>query len=252
MIFSTRRTIGVIETRSRHRKGRVGSPFPLVRISIGSFAKSRSRTRPGKRNTGPPCSDWYSAAPHFAQYKEFFKDIYLGNAGTNLSVLNQFLIQAIARDFLGIRTEFADSRSYAPVGTKQDRLIDLLKKAGASWYLAGPAAKDYIEPERFADAGIELTWQSYAGYPEYQQRFPPFEHGVSIVDLSVQYGTRCPGVHLGMARIVMTAKGVWILVHRFDDCVHRLRPARAQMADRWGWSTTSRRRRTRSCFCCDC
>lgn len=136
--------------------------------------------------------DWYSATPHFAQYREFFRDVYLGMRWANLSLLNQFLIQSIARDFLGIRTAFADSRTFAPVGTKQDRLVDLLKKVGASWYLSGPAAKDYIDPMRFADAGIELAWHSYAGYPEYPQRFPPFEHGVSIVDLLFNTGSDAP------------------------------------------------------------
>ena len=57
---------------------------------------------------------WYSATPHFAQYKKFFKEIYLGHHWNNLSVLNQFLIQSIARDCLGIRTAFADSGGVRP------------------------------------------------------------------------------------------------------------------------------------------
>jgi hypothetical protein len=130
----------------------------------------------------------YRGAPHFKRYEAFFEDVYLGRTWSNLSDLNQFLVQSIARDFLGARTEFADSRAFAPVGAKQDRLLDLLKKAGASWYLSGPAAKDYIEPARFASAGIELAWQSYAGYPEYPQQFAPFEHGVSVLDLLFNTG----------------------------------------------------------------
>jgi hypothetical protein len=136
--------------------------------------------------------DAYSAAPHFTRYFDYFKDVYLGRQWTNLSALNQSLIKTIARELLGIRTEFADSRAFAPVGTKQDRLLDLLKKTGAARYLSGPAAKDYIDPARFADAGIELAWQSYAGYPEYMQQFPPFEHGVSIIDLLFHEGPDAP------------------------------------------------------------
>jgi len=132
--------------------------------------------------------EWYSTAPYFAKYKDVFGDIYLARRWTNLSVLNQFLIQKIAREFLGIRTEFADSRTYSPVGAKQDRLLDLLTKAGAGLYVSGPAAKDYIEPELFAEHGIQITWQDYAGYPEYPQNFPPFAHGVSIVDLLFNVG----------------------------------------------------------------
>ena len=137
-------------------------------------------------------AQWYSAAPHFSRYADFFRDVYLGRRWTNLSALNQFLIQAISRDLLGIRAEFAESRAFGPVGVRQDRLIDLLQKVGASWYLSGPAAKEYIDPLRFAEAGIELAWQSYAGYPEYPQRFPPFAHDVSIVDLLFNVGSDSP------------------------------------------------------------
>ena len=52
--------------------------------------------------------------------------------------------------------------------------------------------RDYIEPERFAQAGIALEWKSYSGYPEYPQRFPPFEHGVSILDLLFNTGPDAP------------------------------------------------------------
>ena len=137
-------------------------------------------------------TDWYSKTPYFSHYAEFFRDVYLGKRWTHLSMLNQFLVQTIARDFLDVRAEFADSRTYSPIGTKQDRLVDLLVKAKASWYLSGPAAKDYIEPARFADAGIELAWQDYSGYPQYPQRFPPFEHGVSILDLLFNMGPNAP------------------------------------------------------------
>jgi hypothetical protein len=134
----------------------------------------------------------YARAPHFARYTELLSDIYLGRQWRNLSELNQHLIKTISRDLLGITTEFQDSRDLRPEGTKQDRLLDLLAKAGADYYLSGPAAKDYIEADRFAAAGIELAWKSYAGYPEYPQLFPPFEHAVSILDLLLNVGPEAP------------------------------------------------------------
>jgi hypothetical protein len=42
--------------------------------------------------------------------------------------------------------------------------------------------------DRFAEEGIALAWKDYAGYPEYAQFFPPFEHAVSIVDLIAHTG----------------------------------------------------------------
>lgn len=134
----------------------------------------------------------YARAPHFTTYRALLTDVYLGAKWDNLSVLNQHLIKLISRDVLGITTTFRDSRELSPQGAKQERLLDLLAKVGASSYLSGPAAKDYIEPERFAAAGIALEWKSYEGYPEYPQLHPPFTHGVSILDLLLNVGPEAP------------------------------------------------------------
>ena len=134
----------------------------------------------------------YGRCPHFARYREYFEHVYLGTVWHRLSELNQSLICYVAREFLGIGTEFADSRSYAASGRKLDRLLDIVSKTGATSYLSGPAAKDYVVPASFAARGIELLWKDYQGYPEYPQRFPPFEHGVSILDLLFNVGPEAP------------------------------------------------------------
>ena len=130
----------------------------------------------------------YGKCPHFARYRGFFESVYLGQAWASLSALNQHLVRHIATEFLGIGTRFEDSRVYSAQGSKQDRLLDVLTKAGATSYLSGPAARDYIEPAGFEANGIQLLWKDYAGYPEYPQRFPPFSHGLSIVDLLFNVG----------------------------------------------------------------
>ncbi|HEX6861214.1 MAG TPA: WbqC family protein [Thermoanaerobaculia bacterium] len=135
----------------------------------------------------------YGQAPYFAAYRDFLEHVYLGSAWDNLSELNQFLIRAIARDFLGIGAEIRDSREYDPAGRKQDRLLDLLRKCGATAYVSGPAARGYIQPESFAEAGIELIWKDYSGYPEYPQPYPPFAHAVTVLDLLLQVGPAAPG-----------------------------------------------------------
>lgn len=130
----------------------------------------------------------YSRAPHFDRYRSFLEDVYLGNEWRNLSELNQFLISRIATEFLGIRTLFSDSRIYAAEGQKQERLIDLLTKSAASHYVSGPAARDYIDDAQFSEAGIELSYKDYSGYPDYRQLHPPFEHALSILDLLFHVG----------------------------------------------------------------
>jgi hypothetical protein len=130
----------------------------------------------------------YSKARHFQLYQGFFEHVYTELEWTNLSELNQFLIKTVSMEFLGIDTEFRDSREFHPTGGRIDRLLDLLRKVGATGYVSGPTAKDYLDRQRFVDAGIELVYKDYSDYPEYPQLFPPFEHKVSILDLLFSCG----------------------------------------------------------------
>lgn len=131
---------------------------------------------------------YYSQAPYFGLLDNFLRQVYLERSWRSLSELNQYLIVTIARDFLGVTTQFADSRNFQLAGQRLERLLALLRAAGATRYVSGPSGRSYIDPERFSEAGIELTFKSYDGYPEYPQRFPPFDHFVSILDLLCNVG----------------------------------------------------------------
>jgi hypothetical protein len=134
----------------------------------------------------------YSRAAHFGQYRAFFEETYLGRRWTHLSALNRHLIEAIARDFLGCKTRFADSRDYDLSGRKGDRLLGLLTALGAERYVTGPSARSYIDDAKFREAGVQVIYKSYEGYPEYPQFHPPFDHYVSVVDLLFHTGPRAP------------------------------------------------------------
>jgi hypothetical protein len=134
----------------------------------------------------------YSKCRHFDRYRPYFEHVYLGTSWRSLSALNQALIRDIAVEFLGVGTRFVDSRNFEAGGQKLERLLELVKQTAASTYVSGPSAKNYIDPDRFAALGVELVWKDYAGYPEYPQRYPPFEHGVSILDLLFNTGPDAP------------------------------------------------------------
>lgn len=131
----------------------------------------------------------YSRAKYFDYYKSFFEEIYTGRIWRNLSELNQHLIKKISREVLHIDTHFSDSRKYSLQGKKEERVLDLLSRSGATSYLCGPAAQSYINENHFRDANIELLWMDYTGYPTYQQLYPPFSHQVSIIDLIFNAGS---------------------------------------------------------------
>ncbi len=130
----------------------------------------------------------YAKAEHFNLYKDFFEEFYLNRVWTNLSELNQYLITNISHKFLNLKAEFTNSVTYQPKGVRLDRLLDVLKKAGATEYISGPAAKDYISEEAFVNEKIKLTWMDYSRYPHYRQQFSTFAHDVSIIDLLFNEG----------------------------------------------------------------
>lgn len=134
----------------------------------------------------------YRRAPHFDDYRAYFRSYYLERQWRTLSEFNQALTIGIARDLLGLTTAFADSRSFDLTGAKGGRVLELLQKAGAEAYVSGPAARDYITDDSFRDAGIEVTWKDYAGYPAYEQLHPPFSHAVTILDLLFHAGPNAP------------------------------------------------------------
>jgi len=130
----------------------------------------------------------YSKAPHFATYRSFFEDLYLGRHWDSLSAMNQEMTRRIAAEIFGLNTRFSDSRDYQPTGAKLELILDIVLKTGATTYISGPAAHDYIEPGRFDEAGVDLEYKNYQGYPEYPQLHPPFEHAVSVLDLIFNTG----------------------------------------------------------------
>lgn len=134
----------------------------------------------------------YSKTPYYKLYKEFFEHVYLVTRWTSLSELNQYLVRKISQDFLGIEVEFKDSRRFNAQGHKFERLLELLDKTGAEYYVSGPAAMDYIDEDRMAEIGYELHYKDYSSYPEYPQLYPPFEHSVTILDLLFNCGPDTP------------------------------------------------------------
>jgi hypothetical protein len=130
----------------------------------------------------------YAKAPHFREYRPLFESLYRDIASEQyLSAINyRFMCEVCS--ILGIRTLITWSRDYRLADGKIERLVDLCRQAGADEYLSGPAAKNYIQEKPFVDAGIMVTYMDYSGYPEYRQLYPPFEHGVSILDLIFNEG----------------------------------------------------------------
>lgn len=139
----------------------------------------------------------YGRAPHFRNMKEPFEELYRGHKWDNLSQMNVAFISAIC-SLLGIKSNIILSTSLSipllsfPVDAKNSRVLGICHALGAKQYLSGPAASDYLDESAFHHHGLEVIYKDYSGYPVYTQNYPPFEHGVSVLDLLFQHGHEAP------------------------------------------------------------
>lgn len=164
-----------------HKHGAQTEHIPINQIEI-----AWDESQPWNYDHWQTIQHAYTRAPYFSQYRGMLEGFYAQRP----LLLADFTIEltvALARA-LGIQhTRFIRSSSLRAEGAKTSRLISLLKQVGATHYISGPSARDYIEPEQFEKSGITLEYMTY-NYPEYPQLYPPFDPQVSILDLLFMTG----------------------------------------------------------------
>jgi hypothetical protein len=133
----------------------------------------------------------YSRAPFFDTYRQVFKDCY-DRRWDNLCELNIHLIQTIS-SLLGIKsvTFLRASEIGVVCENATQRLIDICEHLGATRYIIGTRAKDYMEEDRWSQSSVALEWFEPA-YPAYPQLYGEFAEHCSIVDLLFNCGPAAP------------------------------------------------------------
>ena len=129
----------------------------------------------------------YARAPHFARYAPELEALYLHGRHDTLSALNLAMLTWVNRQ-LGIATRMSSSSDYTLEGDRTDKLLNLCLQAGATEYLSGPAARDYLDESRFAAAQVAVRWFDYPAYPPYAQLWGEFVHGVTVLDVLFHCG----------------------------------------------------------------
>jgi hypothetical protein len=94
----------------------------------------------------------YSRAPSYAAARSILENAFAFQ-DRSISELNIRLVRSVCAS-LGIRTELLSSRDLRAEGAKTDRLIDILRKVGASRYLSGASAEACLRRQRHR-AGIQ-------------------------------------------------------------------------------------------------
>jgi hypothetical protein len=162
-------------------KGRYEQRIDETAISDPGWADRHWRTILGS----------YGRAPCFPDYRDALEELYRTSTERRLSAVNRRFLEAVA-GLLGIRTKLSWSTDYEAEGAKTERLVSLCLAAGATEYVTGPRARDYLDEPAFEAAGIRVSYFDYSGYPEYPQLHPPFEHEVTALDLIVHTGADAP------------------------------------------------------------
>jgi len=130
----------------------------------------------------------YSKAPYFKDYVPLLESFYQQRH----EFLADFTIQTsktLACELGFTSTRFLRSSELSNIeGQGTDRVISILKHLGATHYISGPSAIEYMKPEKFDAIGITFEYMQY-NYREYSQLHPPYDPFVSILDLLFMTGS---------------------------------------------------------------
>ena len=185
--------------RDWRNRNRIKTPTGLQWLTVPVAVKGRfEQTIRDTRIDGDAWVDkhWkalvlnYRRAPAFAATAAWLEPL-LRQPWAHLSVLNRALIEAVCAR-LGITTRLGNSWDYAPQGGRSERLASICAQAGATVYVSGPSARDYLDEQAFSRCGIAVEWFDYAGYLPYPQLWGGFEPAVSILDLLFNCGADAP------------------------------------------------------------
>ena len=127
----------------------------------------------------------YRQAPHFEPVFAEIEKLYAIPC-SRLAEFNLASIDMLLRMF-DISIPIVPSSSLQPAGHRNELLVDILGKVGATHYLSGVGARDYFDPAPFAAAGIDVVWQDFR-HPEYHQLHGAFVPYLSSIDMLFNCG----------------------------------------------------------------
>ena len=129
----------------------------------------------------------YSKAPYFEKYFPRCQEIYEKDWEFLFDLCSESII--LLKEEFGIETPLLRSSQMKTSGEKTERLLSICRELGATHYLSGEAASDYILEEDFSSQNIELEYQKYE-HPVYLQRYPGFVPQLSAIDLLFNCGEK--------------------------------------------------------------
>jgi len=122
----------------------------------------------------------YSKAPYWSEHEDKLLPIYQQNL-KRLDKINKLFIDYFLA-YLEIETEIFLSSELNVEGQKSELVSNLCKEIGASHYISGFGAKDYLDLKSFEKDGIEVSFVESLN-PTYKQFHGNFISSLSILDM---------------------------------------------------------------------
>lgn len=139
----------------------------------------------------------YSRSDHAKEMLGWLGVAYRELKADRLHEINRHFIERIT-GFLGIETILVSSLDFLTPDEPTERLISICKALGATTYVTGPAARDYLQEKNFNAEGISVEWFNYGPYLPYLQPWGAYEERVSIIDLLMNCGSGSPDIFRGI------------------------------------------------------
>jgi hypothetical protein len=186
--------------RHWHNRNRIKTAAGCEWLTIPVITKGRYEQPIDTVEISEPWADkhWraielsYRRARHFDAFAGIVRGWYERAAKERLlTEINALFLVEIAK-LLGLATRIVRDTTYPASGAKSERLLTIIRAAGADRYLSGPSAKAYLDQELFASERVAVEWMAYEGYEDYPQLYGAFEPAVSILDLLFNVGQEAP------------------------------------------------------------
>lgn len=129
----------------------------------------------------------YSKSLYFDKYyfriEEIITQKYDTLFGYNLDFIYQIMI------WLNIKTPILAFTSELDLHSQDgsDKCLEICQKVKADSYLSGTSGKDYLNLDKFNQAGIQVEFHHFESF-EYKQVYKPFIPGMSVLDYLMNCG----------------------------------------------------------------
>jgi hypothetical protein len=127
----------------------------------------------------------YRKAPYLDRYLPELQSL-LGQPWSRIAELD-IAVAELMSGWLGLGPRFIRASRFELAGSPSGRLVDLCLHHGATRYLSGSSAKQYLDVDLFSSRGIEVCWHDYQhpAYPQQHGRFVPY---LSAIDMLMNCG----------------------------------------------------------------